>query len=199
MYQSRRSVQKTVYKSEGTKEYYWYEVLPENEMLYIRINDIYEITEYRVSDFATDIYTEINNNAVIDKVVVDLRDNGGGLSGRMDPIIEKLVKTEVEPIYVLIDSGSASASVLMALDMKYAGDNVVIVGTPAGEPPNFFGGVISYTLPQTGHWFTLSSTYMEYIKNYEYNALLPDITIYQTLEDYKQGIDTVLEAVIKME
>ena len=34
--------------------------------------------------------------------------------------------------------------------------------------------------------------------DYEYETLLPDITIYQILEYYKNGIDKVLETVLSM-
>ena len=74
-----------------------------------------------------------------------------------------------------------------------------IVGTPGGQPANFWGGVQGFYLPNSGLYFQRPSTFCNNIPGDENDALMPDIIIYQTIEDYRNGIDTVLEAVKNFE
>ena len=46
----------------------------------------------------------------------------------------------------------------------------------------------------TGGWNEFTNI-VELNPNYEYDTLIPDIYIYQNLDDYMNGVDTVLETV----
>ena len=164
----------------------------ENEMLYIRFNREVEMTDYRFSQFFEDIKTQ-SQNKNCEKIVVDLRLNGGGNGTQMhDDLIQILSQSTAENIYVLVDSASYSDGVLLSLDLQQNLPNAVIVGTPGGQGPNFFATGVFYTLPNSGFMIAVSCQYFMWRSDYQHETLMPDITIYQTLEDYKQGIDTVL-------
>ena len=101
--------------------------------------------------------------------------------------------------YILIDEGCYSAGVIVPYSVKQLIKNSVLAGTPAGQNPNMCGSTREYVLPNSKYTVAISNYYTEFWPDYEYETLLPDITIYQTLEDYKQGTDTVLEAIKGME
>ena len=170
----------------------------ENQMLYIRFNREDEMTSYRFSDFIADIKKCVSENNC-KKIVVDFRTNGGGSGMTLhEDFIEVLGKSAAEQIYILIDPASYSDAILLPVEIRQNLSNAVIVGTPGGQSPIFFAGR-SYALPNSGHYFWVSMGGYNYWPDYEYDTLMPDITVYQTLEDYKQGIDTVLEYVRSME
>ena len=83
--------------------------------------------------------------------------------------------------------------------LKQEIETAILVGEPAGQAPNVYGDPKTIYLPNSKQFVQMASRYIEAAPEYAYDALLPDITIYQTLEDYKNGIDTVLEAVLVME
>lgn len=166
----------------------------EYQLLYIRFNQMYEMTDYRFSEFLADIKKQSANEAC-KKIVVDFRLNGGGKGLELhDDLIEVLGKATADQIYILIDQASYSDAILLPVEMRQKLSNAVIVGMPGGQSPNFFAGA-AYTLPNSGCAFWVSGLCYSYSPDYEYETLMPDITVYQTLEDYKQGIDTVMEYV----
>lgn len=166
----------------------------ENQMLYIRFNRENEMTNYRFSDFIADIKKCVSENNC-KKIIVDFRTNGGGNGLTLhEDFIEVLGKSAAEQIYILIDPASYSDAILLPVEIRQNLSNAVIVGTPGGQSPIFFAGR-AYALPNSGHYFGVSMGGYNYWPDYEHETLMPDITVYQTLEDYKQGIDTVLEYV----
>ena len=171
----------------------------ESQMLYIRFNRVVEMNDYHFSDFFEDIQKQVSDNNC-KKIVVDLRTNSGGNAVRMhQDFIETLSKTSAEQIYVLIDPSSYSEAIWLPIEMKLSFPNAVILGTPGGQGPNFFASSVTYNLPNSGHLVAVSAGCFLGHLDYEYETLMPDITVYQTLEDYKQGIDTVMEYVRSME
>lgn len=82
------------------------------------------------------------------------------------------------------------------------------MGLPVGESVNTFGpssgstgigfGGSFHVLPNNGCNFVVSDRFYVSWPGYEGEALMPDIEVRPTIEDYKQGIDTILEAVTDM-
>lgn len=179
---------------------YWFELLNDNSTLYIR---------YDYFDVDADNYSFING--VVDvaaatgkttQVIIDLRSNPGGYYNVGHDFVRALERIEtLEDAYILINGGSYSNSVINAALLrrfceKLTSVKAVLVGTPAGEPANggFCGSAID--LPNSGIRITLSGGYCwNAWPGNEDDALMPDITIYQTYEDYMDGVDTVLKTI----
>lgn len=175
---------------------YWWELFPEDHMLYIRYNQVWEDAELQYTVLASQLENQMLSAPDTDKVVVDLRHNPGGeyIAGH-NAVLDWLYQLEGKKIYVLIDESSFSSAVLFAANVREKAAGAMLVGTPAGQPPNFLAGVQSYTMPNSGITFSMSHSYWMCREDYEGDVLAPDILIYQTLEDYKQGLDTVLETI----
>jgi len=131
---------------------------------------------------------------------MDFRENTGGRTDFLDweRLINGLNKREDLNTYILIDEGAYSSGVILPYVLRHRVNNSVLAGTLAGQNPNVCASSKEYTLPNSKYRVLILSNYLELSPNYEYKSLQPEITIYQTLEDYKQGIDTVLETIKRM-
>lgn len=177
-------------------DHYWYQALEEDGLLYIRFNRFDREEDCGYPEFVRQIDELLRNSDAITKVAVDVRGNGGGISfNYADELIASFQSVGMEDVYVLIDAGTCSASINLAAYFRMNMETAQIVGTPGGQPANFWGGVQGFELPNSGLYFQRPSTFCMNIPGDESDALMPDIIVYQTIEDYRNQIDTVLEAV----
>lgn len=178
---------------------YWFELL-EDKTLYIRFLSMMEEENYSPYDMARDISVVLRDAERPLKVVIDFRDNGGGYSWDLHNLVDSINRHKTDGVYILINEYSASAAVIEPYVFYRTIDDAVLVGTPAAQPVCFFAHSDSdiYRLPNSGHAFRVSDTYKDMDPRPEHmdQPLTPDILVYPTLEDYKNGIDTVLEYVL---
>lgn len=177
---------------------YWYEYLEEEDTLYLRIHRFDEEEENRFDNFCLHLNEYLRDLGGVHKFVVDVRNNPGGY-GFYGPLIDVLNGEFVEDTYILIDGGSFSQAVNAAAHLRAEVEGAQLIGTPAGQPPNFWGGVMGYEMRNSGTYFQMPNTYALNIEDHEGDTLMPDIIVYQTIEDYMEQIDTVLEAVMDFE
>lgn len=175
---------------------YWSEYLPEDNMVYARINAFIEMKEISYDSFYDGVLEMCRSVDKPAKLVVDLRDNGGGYQyyelvnyASCIGFIKELTT------YILIDTDSASAAVLEPVVMCDRNENAYIVGAPAMQSPIIASGRESLKFPNhEDHWIRIS-TRINIYDNFTDETLMPDIEIYPTIDDYKNGVDTILEAV----
>lgn len=183
-------------KYSGEKNY-WYELL-EDGTLYACVTACTESSDDPFSTFCNEILEMLTSADMPRKLVIDLRHNTGGsypMSGFED-FAARLGSVETDGIYILIDHGVFSSGNGMAGKLACTVPSAVFVGSPTGQPACVWGNSRYYTLPCSLIQFRLSTSYWMFAQTLEGDALMPDLTVYQTLEDHKQGIDTVLEAVL---
>ena len=186
--------------ADSDTQFYHYKMMPEADMLYVRFNRFTPMADYPILNFGNDILREVRNAEGVEKLVVDLRRNPGGAQTLGFPeFITVLQRLDADQIYVLIDHGTFSCAIILASQIKQAIPEVILVGTPAGQPPNFYGGLYEddYAMPNSGIICNIPTAYYRMIPDYPYEALMPDLPVYPTVEDYAAGIDTILEAVKK--
>lgn len=178
---------------------YFYEMIDE-ETIYIRIAYFNEAPYYSFGKMANEI-SSIAKNGSITKTIIDFRGGAGGSTGisGYDTFLKTICEEDFGNVYILNDGANQHIGVYTASIIRRHNSNAVIVGS-ASEGPNFYthNGPYFY-LPNNGFRFTCSDRMLISWPGYEYDVLMPDIEIYQTVEDYKNGVDTVLEAVLAME
>lgn len=149
------------------------------------------------------------------KLVIDLRWNPGGAISVHNDIwegVQMLKKLSIEQVFVITGGYTASAAIDCLAMFKEELD-AVMVGEPTGQFPSFFYHAFSYggmvfNLPQsqisvqvsTG-WYDglpiIDEYYDENGKLYEWeNTVLPDVFVYQDIEDIRQGKDSVIEWIL---
>ena len=173
----------------------WYRVIDDGNALYIRFNrcaaDAGEIVKEAIS--------MVSEGKKPECIIIDFRGNPGGTNET-----QKTIFTAIDAFespggkYVLIDGGSASAAVVIPVILKRFCKDVMLVGTPAGEPPNGLFETGMYTSPNLLVKFHMSVFKQFFLwPGYDEVALMPDVLIGQSLDDYRSGIDSVLKYVLK--
>lgn len=182
----------------GQHNYWLTEDLAE-DVLYVRLNAFLEDPDFTYFAFSGLLSQTYRAHGPYQKIIVDLRCNGGGSEGMgFNLLFEELSRMSCDAFYILIDGGSYSMSTIFAGELVARRGDVILAGTPAGEAPGFFAGIFSedYVLPNCGVEFTVPTQYYQPFPANEENIILPDLLIYPTLSDYQNGIDTVLEYVL---
>lgn len=177
---------------------YWQEYLADDNIEYIRYNHCFEREDLSYSDFWYEIMMNIRGADTPPKVIFDLRGNGGGYfpPQGIGGFIASLKLVDISGLYVLIDQGVFSSAAAITAMLKLDIEGTVTVGTPAGQSANLFGPANSFKFPNHKDLgFDMSDRQFVWWEGYEEYTIMPDITVYQTLDDYKNGVDTVLEAV----
>ncbi len=177
--------------------FYWDEILPGSRTLFFKYNSCQDMKDLPFSDFVKKLFADADA-AKVEKIVVDLRHNGGGNSAIFAPFLEELKKTPAllrkGRIYVLVGRRTFSSAILNALDLKKE-TPAVFVGEPTGGKPNHYGEVQSFHLPQSGLVVTYSVKYFKVIDG-DPDSLVPDLLIEPALEDYLKKTDPVLDRVL---
>ena len=189
-----------MYTDQAEKNY-WFRHIPEEDMLYIRINSFNEDPACSFLTLGNGLLQTDREAGGVGKLVVDLRDNPGGykFQGYYE-FVTVLQRIAPDSLYVLIDGNTFSNAVLMASTIRRSIPEAVLVGTPAGQPANFFAGIWDgeHVMPNCGTTLRLPTAWYCNLPEDEADALMPDVLVYPALEDYANSVDTILEAVKKM-
>lgn len=173
---------------------YWWEYQPEARLLYIRFNRMAEESQPDYNTFIKEIASQLDTHPEIKKLVIDLRDNPGGYyNAALYPKLASLLnRMDHGQGYVLLDSRSYSNAIVTASYLKQFAENTVLVGSPGGQPANFYASNHSYTTPNLEYSFSMSDRWWVNDAQDTGPALMPDVFIPQTLEDLIQGKDSVM-------
>jgi len=175
-------------------KYFWHEYFPNESLLYVRISNFRPSDELIAARSA--LMEEIHNwpeQEKIEKLILDLRQNPGGHWTAQWPLNNDfaILSESVRHFYILIDGGSASASVVAVANIKYHMNNVTIIGEPSGQLKNFFSGPVG-ALPNSQIAYIVShGTNIQ--SESEYITLRPDIFIPLTIYDIISNNDPVMD------
>lgn len=193
-YPADRSVLPNYIQYDRETYYGHYYPVPDNT-LYILYNSCSNNSEQSFSEFINEQYSNIGIKT-IDKVIVDLRNNGGGDSRIIKPLYN-LLDNELSnsQLYVIIGEKTFSSALMNAIDLskKYDG---ILIGDSTGGKPNHYGEVKHIQLP-TGNFISWSTKYFTMIPGDNSDSLYPDIPIAIESEDFFSYIDPILNYIIK--
>ncbi|MNC50997.1 Peptidase family S41 [compost metagenome] len=179
----------------NSKRIYSFTNLSAEQTLYVAYNSCAEDSEYPVKRFVQDIKTSLKASPV-QKVIVDLRANGGGDSRVIKPLKTSLLHepTLKNHVLVLIGRGTASSAMMNASDFREE-LQAKLLGEPTNGDPNKPGEIQFLQLPESG-LTVIYSTSEFHSPEITDDALMPDIPVDYTISDYRQGIDPVLNAAL---
>jgi hypothetical protein len=131
----------------------------------------------------------------VEKIIFDMRYNGGGNSAQGTAFIEKLAKflesNSTIKIYVVLGRATFSSAILNAMDFRRL-TNAVFVGEETAGKPNHFGEVKGFQLPTSKLSVNYSTKYFK-VTDEDVNTITPDVKIEMSFSDYMKGIDPVYE------
>ncbi len=177
---------------------YWYEFMEDKRILYFNYNSCFNMEEKSFQDFNKELFDFIDSHD-INKLVVDLRNNGGGKSPILDPFFVELKKRgnldQSNKLFVIVGRETFSSAVINALTFKNK-TNAIILGEPTGGKPNHFGDILFLNLSNSNIMISYSTKYITTSKE-DIDSFIPDIIVQPSADDYFNGIDSVMERIYR--
>ncbi len=188
---------KSQLETAAANAYYFAKPLTEGAY-YVQYNTCREAEDLPMADFAALVAKDLEAGDY-SRVLLDLRNNGGGSDGVIWPLLEVLRK-EMDSgtkLVGLIGENTFSSALINAVEIQEMGG--VLAGEPAGGSVCHFGAVKTFSLPNSGVRGQVSSKYLDLNTLLDaaagrgVEALEPDVLVYQTLEDTLKGKDTLAD------
>lgn len=178
---------------------YFYEYLPEYKTVYVRHSQIQDQEGENIPAFYDRVFDFIEKNDV-EKLILDVRLNGGGNNYKNKPIVTGVIKSEkinkTGKFMVIIGRRTFSACQNLVNELSNY-TNAVFVGEPTAENINFYGDNRPVQLPNTKMNAYLSFAWWQDKPQWE-NAewTTPHIAVDMSFEQYRNNEDPVLQAAL---
>lgn len=170
------------------------------DLLYVQINTVANAKDETLAHFAQRIHDEIAATKP-DKVAIDLRQNRGGNSTLIVPLIRSMIQSETidRPAHLFGIIGPATFSAAQNLtDALEKYTNIIFVGEPTGSRGNAYGDSRKIILPNIGITVRVAIYYwQDWFPTDKRDATTPKIPAPLTFEAYSRKIDPALEAIIR--
>ena len=189
---------------------FWSTVLTNDNVFYVQYNKClsreYPPSGYKgdtqklpsFSKFHKAIVDSIKQND-FDKVVFDIRFNGGGNSYQGTKLVEELstidrIKNRGK-LYVIIGRDSYSSAIINIMDFTNM-TNAILVGEETSGKPNHLGEIRSFKLPSSALSLQYSTKYFKRTDK-DLRTITPDKIIEPSFAEFKNGKDPVIEWILK--
>ena len=194
-----RDLSKTPLYLKNLDKIYFYEYLPESKTVYIRHSQIQDQEGEDIPTFYAKVFDFIEKNDV-EKLILDLRLNGGGNNYKNKPIVTGIIESEKinQPGKFLVIIGRRTFSACQNLVNELSNyTNAVFVGEPTAENINFYGDNRPVQLPNSKMNAFLSFAWWQDKPQWE-NAdwTKPHIAVDMSFEQYRNNEDPVLQAAL---
>lgn len=178
---------------------YDFEYLEDRKTLYVRQSSVFNDPKETIAQFYKRMFEFIDTNNV-EKLVYDVRLNGGGNNYNNLPLIKGLMArpklNKKGNFYFIIGRDTFSACQNLTNEItRYT--EAILVGEPTAENINFYGDARAVQLPNSK-----INAYISYLWWQDYPALenkdatVPSVPVTMSYDDYVQNKDVVLEAAL---
>jgi hypothetical protein len=175
-------------------EAFWWTVLDESGTLYIQQNEV----SGGIADETAKILDRVNAGGIT-RVVLDLRNNGGGDNTTLLPLEDLLRDPAVDRpgrLFVLTSRLTFSAAANLASDLE-SETSVIFVGEAMGGSPNLYGDARAIALPYGDQTLYMATRYWERsTPNDDRVTIEPDFVSELSSADYFAGRDPALETIL---
>ncbi len=175
---------------------YWFTFIKDSKVLYIKYNACEESPNISFVSFTNNLVYFIDTNNV-GKIVIDLRNNGGGSDAIINPLLNYIKSStynKTGKLFVLINNGTFSSAELDGIYFKQT-TNCLLIGTPTGGKPNSYGNINYFTLPNSKITIYYCTSFIHGM-NGDPEALFPDYNIETSFQDYINCKDPVLDFIL---
>lgn len=173
-------------------EVLWSSYLADSRTLYVQYNQVRPVPGDALSSLLARA-----RRPDVDRVVLDLRNNGGGDNHNNAALEEVLADPSIDRkghLLVLIGRLTFSAAANLATDLEQS-TSAVFVGEPLGGSPNLYGDADPIALPWGGLTLYMATRYWERSTPDDPRVTIePDVRVPLTLSDWLAGRDPVLAA-----
>lgn len=175
-------------------DYYWWTMV-DDTTLYMQLTTMVDwMPDYTIDNLFSEVRTAMRDSEKPLKVILDFRGNGGGYvhESTLNGFVRATEWYEHDGVHILIDGNCFSAGVMAPYYLRQAVEGAVLVGAPTGQGLIFPANSAQYELPNNGVVFTIGDEITCVDREWVGDALEPDVLVYQTLEDYENMVDSVL-------
>ncbi|MCH8273768.1 MAG: tetratricopeptide repeat protein [Armatimonadetes bacterium] len=178
---------------------YWFEYLEDANTVFFQYNRVRSEREEPFPKFCERLFEFIEENNV-ERLVIDIRWNGGGNTHLIQPLIHGLIKCEKinrsGKLFVIIGRNTFSAAMNCATDIDM-NTEAIFVGEPTGSSPNFIGESVPVTLPYSKMTGTISDLHWVRSWPMDYRSwIAPTIYAPPSFEAYMANRDPAMEAIL---
>lgn len=177
---------------------YWFEYLKDKQIVYVKQNAVQNKQDETLADFYKQIFDFIEANPV-DKLVIDLRNNGGGNNTLNQPIIVNMIRSKVDKrghLFVITGRQTFSAAQNFTNQIE-KWTEAIFVGEPTSDHVNMYGDNRPFTLPNSGLTVRASTLWWQDLDpRDERKWKAPDIAAEVSFEDYRSGRDPAFQAIL---
>jgi len=186
--------------AKNPREYFWFEYLPDSRAVYVQYNAVANKENETVEAFARRLYEFVASNPV-DRLVFDVRRNGGGNNFLNRPFMLGLVRsTKVDqPGKVFVLTGRVTFSAAQNFSNLFEKfTNATFAGEPTGGSPNHYGDAARITLPNSKLVAQASTLWWQDMDPRDRRPWIgPAVAAEMTFDDYRANRDPVLEAALR--
>jgi len=179
---------------ERSGQSYWTTRLDAGRVVYVKYNSCEDPA--RFERFTAGVLKAIDEPRTR-RVIVDVRDNGGGDTGVLDPLSAGLKARgygrRPGSLLVLTNRGTFSAAMWGANDLKELGG--LLIGEASSQLVQFYGERRSFTLPHSGLVVSYAARF--FALRDQQGLLVPDVAVTRSFRDLITGADPVLQAAIR--
>jgi hypothetical protein len=177
---------------------YWFEYLPESKTVFFQYNQVGNKPDEPLTAFCEKLFKFINENAV-ERLVIDMRWNGGGNNFLNRPLVQGLIRNEKinqrGKLFVIVGRNTFSAAMNGATEIEQQ-TNAIFVGEPTGSAPNFVGETIGFELPYNKISGSISDLYWQKSVAMDYRTwIAPQLYAPPSFELFKANRDPAMEAI----
>jgi hypothetical protein len=174
----------------------YFEYLKDHNAVYVHFRLYPRRKEF--SKFSRELFDFVDKNSV-DKLIFDLRQNGGGdfTRGReffVEPIKKRAKFSQRGNLFAITGRRTFSAGMTNAADLRNE-LNAILVGEPTGARPNGYQENRSFLLPNS-HLSVIYSTELYKFATVDTPGIIPDKLISPTWSSCRAGRDDALEWVL---
>lgn len=176
---------------------YWLDYNADRKILYFNYSECREHQQYSFAKFSEELFPIIDEQKP-EKIILDLRYNGGGNSAILNPFIEKISASYLNKkgkFYVLIGKKTFSSAVMNAVELK-KNSRAIFIGEATSGNINHYGEVRGFSLPKSKIVIAYSTKYWERWKGKK-GPLKPDSEVKYSIKNYTAGKDEALMEVYK--
>lgn len=176
-----------------------FEQMQNGQTLYVQFNQVrYTNNGETLPNFVERMRSE-GGLFTVRKVIVDLRNNGGGDNTTYGALLDVLRNKEVDQpgkVWLLVGRNTFSAAGTFATDVEQS-TRAKFAGEDMGTSPNLYGDTRTTKLPHSGIEIWISARYHQHAKpDDRRDTISPSLKVPLTFDDWWQGRDPVLAAVL---
>jgi hypothetical protein len=176
---------------------YWMTPLRRIRAIYFQWNRVREEPDHSWEAFLSEVFEAVESPE-IDRLIIDIRWNNGGNTFLVPPLLERVVRSEVnrkEQLFVVIGPRTFSAGQNAATLLERF-TRAIFVGEPTGSSPNFIGETVKITLPYSRIAVSISDLFHQTSWPSDHRIwIAPTIYAPLTFQAYAAHRDPALEAI----